>query len=491
MARTIDRGERLRARALAVLIALLIALPPGGAAWAQDTQGANPFSSEQIEQLVAPVALYPDSLLAQVLMSSTYPLEVVEAQRWAKSNSKLKGDGLDAALKGQTWDDSVKSLVSFPQTLDMMSEKLDWTQKLGDAFLAQQSDVMDGVQRLRAKAQAQGALESTEQQRIVVEQAPATTTVVQGAPTTIIRIEPADPQIVYVPTYNPTVVYGAWPYPSYPPYYYHPPGYVAATSLLSFGVGVAVGSALWGGCNWGWGHGDIDIDVNRYNSFNRNVSNDFNRTNIHNNYQGGKWQHDASHRKGVGYRDAKTQERFGKAPGGSAASRDAFRGRAEQGRQELAKDGGASARRDLAKGGAPDLGNRAGGDKNLGDRGGNKPDLGKSGGGGGARQELGNRAGAGDRIGSGGDARGQKRGEPGGAFQRSGSSQQVRKDANRGAASRQSAATRRGGDGGGRPQMGGGGGNRGGGGGGGGGGKPGGGGGGGGHKGGGGGKRGR
>jgi hypothetical protein len=459
MARNIGGRGRLLARALATLMALLIALPPGGAAWAQDSQGANPFSPEQIEQLVAPIALYPDSLLAQALMASTYPLEVVEAQRWAKSNAKLKGDALDAALKDQTWDDSVKSLVTFPQVLDMMSEKLDWTQKLGDAFLAQQSDVMDGVQKLRAKAQAQGTLESTKQQNVVVEQAPATTTVVVGAPPTIIRIEPANPQIVYVPTYNPTLVYGPWPYPTYPPYYYRPPGYVAGVSLLSFGVGLAVGSALWGGCHWGWGHGDIDINVNRYNSFNRNVSNNFNRTNIQNNYQGGKWQHDPSHRKGVGYRDGNTQQRFGKAEQGSVASREAFRGRAEQGRQQLAQDGGASARRDLSKGGASDRGNLGGGDKDLGKLGGgNRPDLGKGAGGGGARQDIGSRGGTGDRLGSGGKGQGMNRGEPGGAFRSSGGAQQVRHDANRGATSRQSAATNRGGGGGGGARAGGGGG---------------------------------
>jgi hypothetical protein len=276
----------------------------------------------------------------------------------ATDDAKLNTDALDAALKDQTWDDSVKSLVTFPQVLDMLSEKLDWTQKLGDAFLAQQSDVMDGVQRLRAKAQAQGTLESTKQQNVVVEQAPATTTVVVAAPPTIIRIEPANPQIVYVPTYNPTLVYGPWPYPAYPPYYYYPPGYVAATSLLSFGVGLAVGSALWGGCNWGWGHGDVN--VNRYSSFNRNVSNNFNRTNIQNNFQNGNWQHDPSHRKGVGYRDGNTQQRFGKAEQGNVASHEAFRGRAEQGRQQLAQDGGVSARRDLSKGGAPDRGNLGG-----------------------------------------------------------------------------------------------------------------------------------
>ena len=181
------------------------------------------FKPEEIEQLVAPIALYPDSLVSQILMASTYPLEVVEADRWAKANKTLKGEALTTALEAQSWDASVKSLVNFPQVLAVMSEKLDVTLKLGDAFLAQQKDVLDAIQRLRAKAQAQGNLKTTKEQTVIVEQPAAQTTVVEqpAAPqTTVIRIEPTNPQVVYVPTYNPTVVYGAWPYPAYPPYTY-------------------------------------------------------------------------------------------------------------------------------------------------------------------------------------------------------------------------------------------------------------------------------
>jgi hypothetical protein len=178
-----------------------------------DAQGTGAvFKTEEIEQLVAPIALYPDELVSQILMASTYPLEVVQADRWAKANKTLKGDALTKALEAQSWDPSVKSLVNFPQVLAMMSEKLDVTQKLGDAFLAQQKDVMDAIQRLRAKAQAQGNLKTTKEQTVIVEQ--------PAAQTTVIKIEPANPQVVYVPTYNPTVVYGAWPYPAYPPYTY-------------------------------------------------------------------------------------------------------------------------------------------------------------------------------------------------------------------------------------------------------------------------------
>src|SRR5215467_8553756 len=165
-----------------------------------------PLKPEEIEALVAPVALYPDDLLSQVLMASTYPLEIVYATRWVKANPNTKGDAAVKAVANETWDVSVKSLVAFPQVLEPMNDKLDWTQKLGDAFLDDQKAVLDAVQRLRAKAQDAGNLKSNEQQTVIVE--PATTTT-----TTIVKIEPANPQVIYVPAYDPTVVYGAWAYP--------------------------------------------------------------------------------------------------------------------------------------------------------------------------------------------------------------------------------------------------------------------------------------
>ena len=190
--------------------------PASSTAAAPATSAATKtFSQQELDQLLAPLALYPDSLLAQILMASTYPLDIVRAERWVKANPSLKDKALQDALQQQPWDPSVKSLVVFPQVLTMMSEKLDWTQKLGDAFLAQQQDVMATAQALRAKAVAQGTLKDSKEQKVITESANNTT---------IIRIEPADPEVVYVPTYNPTVVYGAWPYPAYPPYAYYPPG---------------------------------------------------------------------------------------------------------------------------------------------------------------------------------------------------------------------------------------------------------------------------
>ena len=453
MARHARDGNRIQTRTLAALSALLVALPPGVTAWAQSEDQTQAFSSEELEQLTAPIALYPDSLLAQVLMASTYPLEVVEAQRFAKANASLAGEALDKALQDKSWDDSVKSLVAFPQVLDMMSDQLDWTQKLGDAFLAQQSDVMDSIQRLRQKAHAQGSLESTKEQNVIVEQAPATTTVVQAAPPTVIRIEPTNPQVVYVPTYNPTIVYGAWPYPAYPPYAYYPPGYVAGVGLLSFGMGMAVGAALWGNCNWGWGHGDIKINYNNYNTFNRNVNRNWNQTDIQNKFQNGRWQHDTSHRRGVGYRDPATQQRFGKQSRTDAASREAFRGRAEQGRQQLARDNGAAARRDLGKAGpVQNSGQRASARANRPSGGSSGPSAPNRGGVG--SREAGPRAGG--AVGANRAASAGKAKAPA-AFDRSSGGQQVRRDASRGEASRQSAVQRRGEAGGGARKGGGGG----------------------------------
>jgi hypothetical protein len=315
-----------------------------------------PFKPEELEQIVAPIALYPDSLLAQVLMASTYPLEIVQADRWVKQNPSVKGDALAQALNKQTWDPSVKSLVDFPQVLAMMSEKLDWTMKLGDAVIADQKPVMEAVQRLRAKATASGNLKSTDQQKVVVNNNIATTT--QPA-SQVIVIQSASPEVVYVPTYNPTVVYGGWPYPSYPPYSYYPPGYVAGTALVSFGVGVAVGAAwghAWGGCNWN--SGEVDVDINQNVNFNSNIDREkyqaerdarqTERDTRQTDRQGGRdtrqanrqgggksaFQHDPSHRKGVAYRDSATsaQYRGAGADQRAAQSRDAYRGRTDAGR---------------------------------------------------------------------------------------------------------------------------------------------------------------
>jgi len=304
-------------------------------------QQSPPLKPEELDALLAPIALYPDPLLAQVLMASTYPLEVVEAARWSKANPKVTGKDLEDAMLKQSWDPSVKSLCSFPDTLAMMNEKLDWTQKLGDAFLADQDGVMDAVQRLRKRAQDAGNLKSSKELTVTTEKpqpppADAGVAITPAQQQQVIVIQPASPTVVYVPQYNPTVVYGAWPYPAYPPYPVYPPGYVAATAAISFGIGMAVGAAMWGGCSWGYhGYSSVNINVNNYNRYNHtNISN----TNI--NSRNTNWNHNSAHRQGVPYRDSASQQRYGRGTNAAnTASREQFRGRAEQGRQEIARGG--------------------------------------------------------------------------------------------------------------------------------------------------------
>jgi hypothetical protein len=342
------RTKSIVVRFVTVLLCTVMAVPP--TVWAQEGKSATVFKSEELEQILAPIALYPDSLLSQIMMASTYPLEVVQAEHWVVQNKQVKGDALTAALEKQTWDPSVKSLVNFPQILTMMSEKLDWTLKLGDAFLAQQKEVMDTVQVLRKKAEAAGNLKTTKEQTVVVKQE------------TII-IEYANPQVVYVPTYNPTVIYGYWPYPSYPPYYYYPPGYTAGAAMIGFGTAVAVGAAwgyAWGNCNWHGG--DVDIDYNRNTTINNNINREQYQQRAQNARSGtgagttaagagagsGKWQHNPENRKGVAYRDQATGQKYNRASTNEAAkSREDYRGRAESGRQDIARGGA-----DQFKGGA-------------------------------------------------------------------------------------------------------------------------------------------
>ncbi len=292
------------------------------------------FKPEELEQMLAPIALYPDSLLSQVLMASTYPIEVVEADRWAKAHASLKGDALAKELEKQSWDPSVRSLVNFPQVLAMMSENLSTTVKIGDAFIGQQKEVMDTVQKLRAKADATGNLKSNKEQTVTTQKT--------DTGTQVIVIESASPQVIYVPQYSPTVVYGAWPYPAYPPYPYYPPGYVAS-NVVSFGLGVAVGAAwgyAWGNCNWG--HGDVNIDVNR----NTNINNNIDRSKFKNASVGGgsgqgSWKHDPSHRQGAAYRNTASAQRVGAGTTSTRATqaRSDYRGKAEAGRTDISRGG--------------------------------------------------------------------------------------------------------------------------------------------------------
>lgn len=307
----------------AILAVLVLA---GATVQAADAAPADKpaFKTEELEQMLAPIALYPDSLLAQMLMASTYPLEIVQADRWTKQNKDLAGDNLTKALEAQSWDPSVKSLVNFPSVLAMMSENLDTTVKIGDAFIGQQKDVMATVQKLRAKAQETGNLKTTPQQTVAIEQ--------QGT-VQVIVIEAADPEVVYVPTYPATVYYAVWPYPAYPPALYYPRGYIAGRAV-AFGAGVAVGAA-WG---YAWGHsdwhgGNVNLNINQNANINANINRSKYQTQLQasnttiKNGQG-VFQHDAAHRQGVAYRDQKTAATFGRASTTDVVkARESFRGR--------------------------------------------------------------------------------------------------------------------------------------------------------------------
>src|SRR6516225_9607349 len=391
--------------AVVVVLGLLLTRAAVGQQPAQPNPApAPPAAAQPLEQPSA--SPFTPEELNQILTAATYPLEIVLAARWVADpkNAALKGDALVKALEGQSWDASVKSLVPFPSVLKMMSDKLDWTQKLGDAFLSQEADCLAAVQSLRRKAAAAGTLKSTPQQNVTVApRAAAAAPGLQGppagepitmAPVTedqTISIAPADPQVVYVPSYDPATAYGAWPYPSYPPYAFPPPpGYGLATGLatgLAFGAGVAIAGSLWGWGSPNWSGGNVSINANRFNSINAN------RTAI----TGNTWQHNAAHRQGVAYRDAATRQRFGREPAGAAARRD-YRGFEGRGGGAGAGRGGGQLAGGAGRAGQPRVATRPAGQGRIGEnRGGGQGLKARAGGQAGRSQGLGQGAGAGGR----------------------------------------------------------------------------------------------
>jgi Protein of unknown function (DUF3300) len=272
---------------------------------------------EQLEALVAPIALYPDSLLAQTLVASTYPLEVIQLQQWLAKHPELKDKALTDEVAKQPWDPAIQAMATIPELLKRLADDIQWATELGNAFLAQQSDVMDAVQRMRQKAKGNGALESNEQQKVE-------TKVIEEK--TVIVVESANPEIIYVPSYSPTVVYGPAPYYPYPPIYY--PYYPPGAAFVSFSVGVAVGAAFWGG-GCGWGHNDININRNT----NINVGNG-NRGNGN-----GNWSHDSSHRGAAPYSNKATADKFSGSSRGSSSAGN----RASASTQSAGSNRGASA----------------------------------------------------------------------------------------------------------------------------------------------------
>lgn len=256
-----------------------------------DQASSENFSREELAQMLAPIALYPDTLLSQVLMAATYPIEVIEADRWVKRNPDLKDERLDDALVDQGWDPSVKALCHFPSVLTLMSDNINETVNIGNAFLAQEDEVMDTIQELRHKAYEKGNLDTNREQKVIVKKE------------TII-IEPADPRVYYVPYYDPLTIYGTWWYPAFPPFYWGPPG-------ISIGIGISYWPAFYFGFAFGtwsyfdWPYHRIHIDVRhrpRYVRHDRWPS------------KSESWYHRPEHRRGVAYRDRSTAQRYGQQP---------------------------------------------------------------------------------------------------------------------------------------------------------------------------------
>ena len=333
---------------------------PSGSRDISSTQTAAPIPPDQLDSLVAPIALYPDSLLAQTLAASTYPLEIIQLQQWISKNPGLKDKALADAVAKQSWDPSVQAMAALPDVVKRLAEDIQWTTDLGNAFLAQQADVMDAVQRMRKSAQDKGALKSTEQQKVETQ-------VVESK--SVIVIEQSNPQVVYVPSYDPYVVWGAPVYP-YPPIYYPPAGYYAAGMAISFGVGVAMGAFWSGGWGWGCGWGGNNVYINNNNNFNRNTNiNGGNRNNIGSGNRpsnqpsrglgdrGGRsnWQHNPQHRGGAPYRDRATADRFGGTTRG-----DSLANRQSNARQQLGRQGGKLTSSRPSGGMGAAAGNRAG-----------------------------------------------------------------------------------------------------------------------------------
>jgi hypothetical protein len=255
------------------------------------SESSEQYSREELAQMLAPIALYPDALLSQVLMASTYPIEVIEADRWIRKNPELNGEALNTALLAKDWDPSIKAICHFPSILALMSERITETTNLGNAFLAQEAEVMDMVQELRAKAYAQGNLTTNANHKVIVEKE-----------TIIIR--PADYRIIHVPYYDPFYIYGPWWYPAYRPHYWGPPG-VSIGISISYWPGFYFGSAFGAWSYFDWSHRYIYIDVHKRPRFVRNdrwIA------------RPGRWQHAPSHRRGVVYRDKFTAKKYGRYP---------------------------------------------------------------------------------------------------------------------------------------------------------------------------------
>src|ERR1041384_4462170 len=382
-----------RSRKITNAVIVVVGLALGSSAFSQQAQSqvmttttndqqTTTLAPEQLDSLVAPIALYPDPLLAQTLAASTYPLEVIQLQQWMDRNKNLKDKALADAVAKQPWDPSVQALAAAPEAVQRMAGNIQWTTDLGNAFLAQQSDVMDAVQRMRAKAEGKGALKTSAQQTV------QTKTVESGHQ--VITIEPAQPDVVYVPSYDPMVVYGAPP-PAYPYYPYTYPGYYPGMGLAWGAAGFALGA--WAGGYWGdcdWNHGDVNINNN--NNFNRNNNfnqNNFNRNNANRGQGQGQWQHNPQHRGNAPYGDRGTANKFGQGNRGQGG-----RGQGAGGAGRPGGVGGAGGPGGIGGAGRPGGAGGAGGPGSVGGAGrpGGAGGAGARPGGGSAKNQVGNRS---------------------------------------------------------------------------------------------------
>jgi hypothetical protein len=355
----------------AIAIACAVLLVPGeGILLAQSTPPATaqadaddpPLTADQLDSLVAPIALFPDDLLAQVLAASTYPLELMQLQQWLAKNPTLKDKALADAVAKQPWDPTVQSMAAVPEAVKRLTDDIQWTTDLGNAFLDQQKDVMDACQRMRKKAKDKGSLTSNEQMKVE-------TKVVETKE--VIYVQSANPQVIYVPSYNPVYVYPPPVYP-YPPVYYPP--YTAGAAFFTFTAGVMIGAAFWGGscCHCGWG-GSSNVNINVNNSFNRNTN--INNTNINRGGGNNNWSHNSSHRGGTPYGNKSTANKYGgqtrgqqnsRAGGSPSASNRAAGGAGGAGGNRGASAGNMSAGAGNRGGASPSASNRSsggGGDK--------------------------------------------------------------------------------------------------------------------------------
>lgn len=262
----------------------------------QYRQSPERFSREELAQMLAPIALYPDVLLSQILMASTYPIEVIEAERWIRRNPRLAGTDLDVELLDRDWAPSVKALCHFPQVLVLMSEYISLTSNIGNAFLRQEEEVMDIVQELRARAFSQGNLVATGEQKIVVFKE------------TII-IEPADPRVIYVPYYDSRLIYGSWKYSKYPPYSWMP-GDVRIVKRISYWPSYYIGFSFGTWCAFDWQRRFIYIDVHKRPRYIRRD---------HWGKKDDRWSHDSRHRHGVSYQRTFDYDQYFKHPGRSGS----------------------------------------------------------------------------------------------------------------------------------------------------------------------------